>query len=62
MRCNIRRALAVGKDPVTDSAVFVDTGDALRLLIISAGVCTGEPSEDIEGADGGEVAAGTEAR
>ena len=62
MRCRMRLAFADGNTPCIDSTVCVETGDTLRLLITSAGVCTGEPSEEIEGAEGGDVAAGTEAR
>ena len=63
MRCNIRLALALGSEDVSDSAVCDDMGDIERLPAVSAGAYTGEPSEDIEGADGGEVAtAGTDAK
>jgi hypothetical protein len=62
IKCSIRRALADGSDPGIDSTVCDETGDTLRLLKISAGICTGDPSDEIEGAEGGDVAAGTEAR
>ena len=58
----IRRVLADGKAPGIESAVLDDMGEILRPPASSAGAWTGDPSEDIDGAEGGDVAAGTEAR
>ena len=58
----MRRACAGCRVEVSESAVLDDIGDMERLPTISTGACTGEPSEEIEGADGGDVAAGTEDR
>ena len=62
MRCIIRRALADGRDTGTESTVWEEMGETLRLFKMSAGFNTGDPSEDRDAAWGGDVAAGTEAR
>lgn len=45
-----------------ESAVLLDMGDIDLRPAVSEGACTGEPMEAIEGAEGGDVEAGTLAR
>ena len=58
----MRLALGAGKPEVSESTVLEDMGDIDRRPAKSAGVCTGEPIDIIEGAEGGDVAAGTDAK
>lgn len=63
MRCNIRLALFdCGFEEVIESAVLLDMGDIDLRPAVSDGACTGEPIEAMEGAEGGDVEAGTPAR
>lgn len=54
--------MALGKAEVIESAVPEDIGDIDRVPGCGEGDCTGEPSEDIDGADGTCVDIGTDAK
>lgn len=58
----MRRALALGRADVIESAVPEDIGDIDRVPGCGEGDCTGEPNEDIDGADGTWVDIGTDAK
>jgi hypothetical protein len=62
IKCKIRRALALGRADVIESAVPDEMGEMERVPGCGEGDCTGEPSELIEGAEGAWVCMGTEAR
>lgn len=62
MRCKIRRAFALGNADVIESAVPDDIGDMERVPGCGEGDCTGEPREEIDGAEGTWVDIGTDAR
>ena len=54
--------LACGFDEAIESAVLLDIGEIDLLPAKSDGACTGEPMDAIDGAEGGDVEAGTLAR
>ncbi len=58
MRCTIRLALAGGSEFVVSD----DRGDMERRPAISTALSTAELSEAMDGAEGGEVCAGTDAK